>query len=98
MELGVTILFEDDSYIIVNKPAGLIVHSDGRTEEPSVVDWILKRYPALRDLGEPMKLPDGRLIERPGIVHRIDRETSGALVIARTIPAFGRLKKQFQKR
>lgn len=94
----VEILFEDANLLVVNKPAGLVVHADGRTDEKTLVDWILSYYPALRGIGEPTTLSDGRVIDRPGIVHRIDRETSGALVVAKTPEAFEYLKKLFQDR
>ncbi|MEK7227370.1 MAG: RluA family pseudouridine synthase [Patescibacteria group bacterium] len=87
------ILYEDDDVVVVNKPAGLVVHSDGRTIEPSVSEWFVLKYPESRDVGEKL---GG--IERPGIVHRIDRETSGALLLAKTERGHATLKKQFQNR
>ncbi|MBI2048561.1 MAG: RluA family pseudouridine synthase [Parcubacteria group bacterium] len=92
------ILYEDDSVLVINKPAGLIVHSDGRTEEPSVAEWILAHYPALKDVGEPWTSPQGEIIPRPGIVHRLDRTTSGVMIIAKTQEAHAFLKKQFHER
>lgn len=98
----VKILYEDDDLLIVNKPAGLIVHSDGRTEEPTLVDWILKKYPKIKEVGEPMEIesPDleKKIIYRPGIVHRIDRDTSGVLVVAKNQDSFHFIKTQFQDR
>ncbi len=93
----IVILFEDDDVIAINKPAGLVVHYDGRTQEPSVVDWVRAHYPEIEGVGEPLRLTTGEVIERPGIVHRIDRDTSGALLIAKNQEAFLFLKKQFQK-
>lgn len=92
------ILYEDDALLAVNKPAGLIVHSDGRTDEPSLADWVLETYPALRDVGEAWVSPQGETVPRPGIVHRIDRGTSGVLVLAKTNEAYAFLKEQFQSR
>ena len=51
--MNLPILYEDADVVVVNKPAGLITHSDGRTIEPSVAEWALAQYPALRDVGEP---------------------------------------------
>jgi 23S rRNA pseudouridine1911/1915/1917 synthase len=85
------ILYEDDDIIATNKPAGLVVHPDGKTKEPSVSEWFIKKYPQAKDVGEPL----GE-IERPGIVHRIDRETSGVLLLAKTKAGHAHLKKQFQ--
>jgi len=92
------IIFENERYVIVNKPAGLIVHADGKTIEPTIVDWVINRYPLTKDVGEPLVLSNGDIVARPGIVHRIDRDTSGALVIALTQEAFLHLKEQFQCR
>ena len=92
------ILYEDTEIAAINKPAGLIVHSDGRTEESSVAEWVLEKYPALKDVGEPWTSPQGEIVPRPGIVHRLDRGTSGVLVIAKTQAAYELIKKQFQDR
>ena len=92
-DLSKNILYEDDDIIVLDKPAGLVVHPDGRTDEPSVSEWFGEKYPKSRDVGE--KLGN---IERPGVVHRIDRETSGALLLAKTKIGHKVLKEQFQKR
>lgn len=96
-ESNIDILFEDTDVVVVNKPAGLVVHSDGKTKESTLVDWVLLRYPQTSHVGEPF-VKDGTTIVRPGIVHRLDRETSGVLVIAKTQKAFEHLKRQFQDR
>src|SRR3989344_2591566 len=92
-DLSKNILYEDDDIIVLDKPAGLVVHPDGRTNEPSVSEWFGGKYPKSRDVGE--KLGN---IERPGVVHRIDRETSGVLLLAKTKIGHKVLKEQFQKR
>ena len=91
------ILFETTDLLIINKPAGLVVHSNGKTEEPTLVDWIIKERPEIRGVGEPM-IFDGVSIDRPGIVHRLDRETSGAMVIAKNQQTFEWRKQQFKDR
>ena len=78
---NIQILYEDDDLLAVNKPSGLIVHSDGRTKEPSLSDWLIEKYPNIKKVGEPWRATDGSIIWRPGIVHRLDRETSGAILI-----------------
>ncbi len=93
-----TILYEDADVVVINKPAGLITHSDGRTQEPSVAEWMLARYPSVRDVGEPWTSPQGEIIPRPGIVHRLDRGTSGAMILAKTSEAYEFLKQQFGDR
>jgi len=86
--MGPTLLYEDDDIAAVNKPAGLVVHSDGKTKEENLADWILKKFPQTKNVGENDL--------RPGIVHRLDRETSGVILIAKTQKGFETLKKQFQ--
>jgi 23S rRNA pseudouridine1911/1915/1917 synthase len=93
---NVAVLFENKNLLIVNKPAGLVVHSDGKTDEPNLCDWILAEYPKIAGVGEPARTPEGKEVDRPGIVHRLDRETSGALIIAKTQKAFEYLKEAFQ--
>lgn len=92
------ILYEDADVLVVNKPAGLIMHSDGRTEEPSVAEWMLAQYPSSAEVGEPWVSPQGAVIGRPGIVHRLDRGTSGVVILAKTPEAYIYLKEQFQGR
>ncbi len=93
----VEILYEDEDILAVNKPSGLIVHSDGRTKERTLCDWILEKYPDVSGVGEPL-VSNGVVIDRPGIVHRLDRETSGVMVVAKNKKAFDFLKAQFQER
>jgi len=96
--MNVSVVYEDNEVVVIDKPVGLIVHPDGKTTEPTLVDWLLEKYPDIAQVGEPIVLTNGVTIERPGIVHRLDRETSGALVIAKSQQAFLHLKKQFQRR
>ena len=96
--MKITVLYEDKDVVVINKPAGLNVHPDGKTKEKTLVDWILKKYPRAKKVGEPMILEDGTEIFRPGIVHRIDKETSGALIIAKNQESYNFLKSQFQDR
>jgi len=98
MKNDIQILYEDDEILAINKPAGLVVHSDGRTEEPTLADWVLEKYPSIKGVGETIPLTNGGVIEKWGIVHRIDRDTSGVLLVAKTQEAFLNLKSQFQAR
>lgn len=95
--MEIPILFENNEVLAVDKPAGLVVHSDGKTKEPSLTDWVVENYPEMESVGEPA-MYDGKEIARPGIVHRLDRETSGVIVLAKTQESFENLKKQFQER
>lgn len=94
----IQILFEDDDIVVINKPAGLMVHDDGRGDSTTVVDWFLERVPTARGVGEPGRTPEGALLERSGVVHRLDRETSGVLVLAKNEAAFQHMKAQFHDR
>ncbi|NTV44837.1 MAG: RluA family pseudouridine synthase [Candidatus Yonathbacteria bacterium] len=95
-----TILFETEELLAIDKPAGLLVHGDGKEgrAEETLVDWLLARYPYIADVGESWEAPDGTTVPRPGIVHRLDRDTSGVLLIAKTEPMYRYLKRQFQER
>lgn len=90
------IIYEDDEVLVLNKPAGLAVHGDGRSKTATLIDWLMAHYPTIGAVGEPMRLKSGEIIPRPGIVHRLDRDTSGVMIVAKTQPAFKYLKKKFQ--
>ena len=95
--MNIKILFENDEVLVVDKPAGLVVHGDGKTDEPSLTDWVLEKYPKMESVGDPAQY-DGKERARPGVVHRLDRDTSGVIVLAKTQESFLNLKKQFQER
>jgi 23S rRNA pseudouridine1911/1915/1917 synthase len=92
------ILYEDADIVAVNKPSGVMTHPDGKTTEETASDWFAAHYPASREVGETQRLQDGTEIRRPGIVHRLDRETSGVLVFTKTPEAHALLKNAFQER
>ncbi len=96
--MNIKIIYEDENIVAINKPAGLVVHYDGKTKESSVVDWVMEKYPEIEGVGEPLILSSGEIIKRPGIVHRLDKETSGVLLIAKNQKTFLFLKEQFQNR
>ncbi len=83
------ILFEDDDLIVINKPAGLTVHPGAGQREQTLVNALLSHCTTLSGIG-------GK--ERPGIVHRLDRETSGCLVVAKNDLAHRELSRQFADR
>lgn len=96
------IIYEDDNVVVFNKPAGLMVHGDGRTHDKTLADILIEKFPERMEIGEPMRVVDSegnfKIIYRPGIVHRLDKDTTGALVVAKNNEAFEMLKKQFQDR
>jgi len=87
IDFDVEILYEDDSLLVVNKPSGLVVHPAPSVKEPTLVDWLIHKGISLSTIsGE----------ERHGIVHRIDKETTGALVVAKNNKTHEDLSKQLQ--
>lgn len=135
MKFSDLILYKNNDFFVINKPAGLTVHGDGKNKEKTLVDLILAEYPKMKEVGEPLiiqnlKIKDKneekenndqlsimnyelrneleitnkeekdnlQIIYRPGIVHRLDKETSGVLLIARNQKAFEFFKEQFQNR
>ncbi len=92
------IISQTKDYALINKPAGLVVHPDGKTNEPTLCDFLLEKFPGIENVGEPLKLNNGTIINRPGIVHRLDRDTSGVMLVVLNQEAFAYYKKQFQDR
>lgn len=92
-----TILLETPEYLVLNKPAGLMVHADGKKDVATLTEWLVVHYPEMKGVGEPVRF-GGEEIDRPGIVHRLDEETSGVLVVAKTQQAFAQFKQQFMER
>ncbi len=92
------VLYEDAEVLVVNKPAGIMVHEDGRSEGHTLVDWFVDRIPEAKEVGEPGESPESKPLKRSGVVHRLDRDTSGVLVLAKTQDSFLHLKQQFHDR
>lgn len=124
--MKIKILYEDKDILVIDKPSGISVHSDGKNKDSStklrgektIVDWVLKNYPKMKNVGEPMRIENPLVksskahkvkskfdfqlstfnfitIARPGIVHRLDKDTSGVLILAKNQKAYEFLKKQF---
>ncbi|NTU99140.1 RluA family pseudouridine synthase [Candidatus Falkowbacteria bacterium] len=87
----VPVIAETDDYIVINKPSGLLVHDDGTKLEPTVAAWLLKHAPEAATVGDDPE-------NRPGIVHRLDKDVSGLMVVAKNQKFYDHVKKQFQKR
>lgn len=89
-DIGVQIIAKEDDFLIIYKPAGLIVHPpNGTCQEVTLSDWLAKTYNEIAHIGT---------IDRPGIVHRLDRETSGLMIIPRTNHAHATLTDMFKER
>lgn len=99
--MKIKILHEDSNILAIDKPSGISVHPDGRTKESTITDWVLENYPRMKNVGEPMFIEDkGKKLEikRPGVVHRLDRDTSGVLILAKNQKSYEFLKSQFKNR
>ncbi|MFA6269614.1 MAG: RluA family pseudouridine synthase [Candidatus Paceibacterota bacterium] len=96
--MEINTLYEDQYILALDKPSGLLVHSDGRRTEETLVDWINSNYPDLKEVGEEQILQNNEIIKRPGIVHRLDKDTSGVILVAKTKESHAFLKEQFQNR
>ncbi len=89
-ECNLDILYEDSEILVINKPSGMVVHPGDGTDDFTLVHALLHHCPnELCPVGAP---------QRPGIVHRLDKETSGVMVVAKTEPAYHNLVNQFSNR
>jgi 23S rRNA pseudouridine1911/1915/1917 synthase len=87
--LPVSVLYEDDDVIVVDKPAGLPAHTLRGDETGTIVNFLVARYPELQNIGRDKR--------EPGLVHRLDTDTSGVLLAARTKTAYDALRRQFSE-
>ena len=88
--MDIEIIFENENCLVINKPAGLAVHEGGNIKDKTLADWLKENYPDIIEVGEdPI---------RPGIVHRLDKDVSGLMVVAKNQKSFNNLKKQFKNR
>ncbi len=85
----VKVVDETADYLVIEKPSGLLVHPAPSQKTSTLVDFLLEHDPKIKGVGDAK--------ERPGIVHRLDREASGLMVVAKNKKAFSWLKKQFQE-
>ena len=95
-DLEPKIIYEERGFLAINKPSGLLVHGvsgngDKESNQPTLVDWLINKYPEIKMVGDN---PD----ERPGVVHRLDKETSGIILAAKDQESFIFLKSLFKDR
>ncbi|MDD4606981.1 MAG: RNA pseudouridine synthase [Patescibacteria group bacterium] len=84
----INIISKNQDYVVINKPAGLLVHPAPHSQEKTLVDFLIQKYPQIKNVGDDE--------QRPGIVHRLDKEVSGLLVVTLNQTMFTNLKEQFQ--
>ncbi|MGI2937231.1 23S rRNA pseudouridine(1911/1915/1917) synthase RluD [Vibrio diabolicus] len=85
-DIPLDIVFEDDDIIVINKPRDFVVHPGAGTPDGTVLNALLHHYPGIAE------------VPRAGIVHRLDKDTTGLMVVAKTVPAQTRLVRALQKR
>ena len=83
------ILYEDSSLLAINKPAGIVTHPGAGRRHETLANALIFQRPEIKNVGHPL---------RPGIVHRLDKETSGLMIVARTDPAYYALSAMFKNR
>src|SRR5262249_46389702 len=87
--IALNVIYEDDDCIVINKAPGIVVHPAAGKTTGTLVNAILHHCPDLQGIGGE---------QRPGIVHRLDKDTSGVMIIAKTMTAFQQLARQFKER
>lgn len=88
-DISLEVVHEDPQLVVINKPSGMVVHPGAGVRSHTLVNALLFHFPDISGVGPEM---------RPGLVHRLDKETSGLLVIARTPEAYANLQNQFKAR
>ena len=87
----IEVIYFDKDLIVINKPAGVSVHAGPTVRGQTLVDFLLEKFPEISGVGDDSQV-------RPGIVHRLDKDTSGVMVVARNQKSFEALKDLFKKR
>ncbi len=87
-KIDLDIFYEDDDIVVINKPVGLTVHPASGSHSGTLVNGLMHRFGELSDING---------LIRPGIVHRLDRDTSGLIIVAKSNVAHARLARQFEK-
>ncbi|HAI74174.1 MAG TPA: RluA family pseudouridine synthase [Candidatus Moranbacteria bacterium] len=93
-KIKLKIIFQDENIIAIDKPAGMQVHPDDNQKENTLVNYLLAEFPEIENIYDDSE--DDRM--RPGIVHRLDKDTSGVIIIARNQKTFLELKRQFKNK
>ncbi|MGB2844190.1 MAG: RluA family pseudouridine synthase, partial [Candidatus Aminicenantaceae bacterium] len=88
-KIPVNVVYSDSFIVVIDKPTGMVVHPGVRNRKHTLVNALLYKFPEIKEVG-----PE----ERPGIVHRLDKETSGLIVVARNKKSYRELQRQFRLR
>lgn len=95
--MEIPIIFENEALLVINKPSGLVVHPFDHSREETLVDFLHTHTPFCFEIKNEKRLLDGRTIALGGIVHKLDRDTSGVMVIAKDEKTFLELQKKFKE-
>lgn len=91
----IPVIFEDENILIINKPSGLVVHPFDYSTERTLLTFLKKHTPEMFTIKNTITLQDKRVIKLGGVVHKLDRDTSGIMVVAKNQETFNELQKQF---
>ncbi len=102
----IKVIYEDKDVLALFKPNNVLVHGNGKKKkefenkkkELTLVDYVIENFPEIKKVGEPIMSNEGVMIDRPGIVHRLDKDTSGIILVAKNQEYFENLKQQFKNR
>lgn len=87
--MDLKIIYEDNDVLVVEKPAGIVVFNEAQSAEKSLIDLLIEAYPLLKNTGD---------MPRYGVVHRLDKDTSGIILVAKNDSTLAFLQAQFEKR
>ena len=96
--MNFSIIYEDQDLLVINKPCGVVVNRAETVKEETVQDWMASKYPELWKDSEELSDDERYFVNRLGLVHRLDRETSGVMILAKSSRAFVELLRQFKER
>lgn len=92
----VPVIFEDTNIVVINKPSGIVVHPFDYSTEETLLDFLMTYVPDIFGIDNTVTLQDKRIINLGGVVHKLDRDTSGVMVVAKNKETFDELKAQLR--
>lgn len=94
--MNIPVIFEDENFLIINKPSGLVIHPFDNSDEQTLVDYLKVSHPTIFAITDnTFTLQNGTVIPLGGVVHKLDRETSGVMVVTKNQNTFNELRKAF---
>ncbi len=94
--MHIPVIFEDTNIVVIDKPSGIVMHPFDFSDEETVLDFLKENYQEMFSIDNSITLQDKRVISLGGIVHKLDRDTSGVVVIAKNQNTFNELREQFR--